>query len=162
MVQCIGADSILLMIDSAEIQSAVIRHLRDEIGVLPPETWENAIAPGYWVGGSEVLNNTWHWIDGTRIPTKLNPIGGFENWYDKSGYNEPNGPTRGHNCLYVSGRVDEENLPQSLGAWFDDACSARKYFICQAPAQPQGKFFPPNIELLHFQNIAYKDQWCNR
>jgi len=136
--RCIDTDSGLLIINSAQIQSIVNRHLRDEIGVLPPETWENAIAPGYWVGGFDISEEgNWQWIDGSSIPNRSDSSG-FENWYDREGYSEPNGRTPQEDCMYISGRVDEGNLPNSLGAWFDDVCYARKYFICQSSVQPQG------------------------
>ena len=132
MRRCIDMDSRLLIINSINIQSELIRHLRDEIGILPSDTWKSTIAPTYWVGGIDIFTEgEWQWIDGSRVPTKSDAIG-YENWYNQSGYNEPDGSSPGEDCMYISGKVDEDDLPNSLGAWFDGVCSARKYFICQS------------------------------
>ena len=129
----------LLVINSPDIQEAVMQHLTDGIGILPPDRWESPVAPGYWIGGSDVIKEgMWQWLDKSKIPTE-EKTSGFENWYKLAGYDEPNAGSLTEDCLYISSQVNDQDLPDALGAWFDGDCSTWKYYICQGSALPEGK-----------------------
>ena len=134
----------LLLITSVEIQDAVVSHLRDVIGELPPDNWEAPIAPGYWVAGSDIeVEGVWRWTDGRQIPIFPGQPG-YQNWYREGGFNEPSSTIAGEDCLYISAILDgRDTFPNILGRWLDSACFVRKYFICQADAPvvppPPGK-----------------------
>ena len=130
-----GPTSRLLIINSQEIQDTVISHLRDDIGLLPPDVWDVPIDPGYWVAGSDILaEGTFRWIDGSVIPTQPGQLG-YQNWYREGGFFEPSATVDAEDCLYISAiRDGGTTFPNILGRWLDSVCFARKYFICQEDA----------------------------
>ena len=137
---CARAQSSLLIINSSLLQNEVIRNLREDIGILPPENWESSLAPGYWIGGSDLEEEgKWRWRDGSSVPSRSD-LDGYQNWYAFGEYDEPGATTPETDCLYISGLVNVVDLPRTLGSWFDSDCSAQKYFICQRSTSSPGEF----------------------
>jgi len=130
--ECSRIGARLLLIPSADVQSAVDRHLKVDIGIISNQLWEGTWAEGYWVGGKDSASEgTWLWSNGARIP--LRGQSGFQNWYaaPSIGYFEPDHTSPEHDCLYVNARDRIGFLPPPVGKWFDGRCSMRKFFICQ-------------------------------
>ena len=120
------------MIPSADVQSAVDRHLKVDIEIISNQLWEGPWAEGYWVGGKDSASEgTWLWSNGDKIP--LRGQSGFQNWYaaPRIGYFEPDQTSMEDVCLYVNARETVRFLPPPVGKWFDGRCSMRKFFICQ-------------------------------
>ena len=111
--------------------NAVVSHLRVNIGRIPTGRWEDAFAPGYWVGGNDIIQEgNWRWLDGSNIPRSGQT--GYQNWFSYGRTSEPNGVRPDHDCLYISARDSIlPRFPDVLGRWFDGSCQLRKYFICQ-------------------------------
>ena len=131
----------LLVIDRPEIQRAVETHL-NTIGFIRSSTrWESRLAPGYWIGGRDVVvEGDWRWSDLRRtvIPTLPGQLG-YQNWYRQAGRNEPRGTPPGEDCLYVNAIFNLDGFPNILGSWFSSVCFVRKFFICQADAPSKFK-----------------------
>ncbi|XP_078487952.1 uncharacterized protein LOC100179634 isoform X3 [Ciona intestinalis] len=133
---CIGNGGSLATIDTAEKQQAVLDHLLNGIGVLSNNgVWVNIWAPGYWIGGSDLVNEgVWVWQeDASNIPRPGNP--GYQNWFTEyTLYQQPFSALPSHDCMYMSARSQIGNF-RTLGKWFDSICTVTKYFVCMNDVQ---------------------------
>ena len=133
----------LLFIDSAEIQQAVVSHMRDVIGPLPYDSqWDNPEDVGFWVGGFDLVEGVWRFINGTRLPTGQGTRG-YQNWHSEFEGNIEVfglGAKADFRCMYIRALYNDGNrVIDHNGRWFDGNCWTQKHAICQSDVQGYGK-----------------------
>ena len=136
-----------MLIDSAEVQQAVVSHMRDVIGPLPHNSeWDDPEDVGFWVGGSDLEEGVWRFINGTKLPVD-DTTRGFQKWHEDFEGNIPPygvGDKAEFSCMYISAVYNDREAYRIMdlnGTWFDTSCWYYKHAICQSDTQRYGKCF---------------------